>query len=368
MHATVADPCSLNMGRLPNILPTNRHFCAIIGTMVTNAPLGIVDALSAGFVIVNRRLWILLLPILLDIFLLYGPGVSINPLVEDALGLIQAQIGSQSATADAAAPGDNRTALSQTLEQSQLLLASYRDANLLGVLAWQVPSVLTATAHASLPKLAGRPVAEVTNGLTLLTCALGLGVLGLLLASIYLAAIAQALSGDAVVLSALYKSGLLGWLQFTLFFVALLVGTVMLGGGVIILLGIASLLGSGVLALASSIVMTFVLTASFYLFFVDDAIFVLQIWPFRAAFYSAAVVWRNFWASLGFILLVSLILAGTVLVWGFVMQNPLGIAPAILGHAYIATGFTAAGMLFFSQRFAHLQREVSGIQTSFSRE
>ncbi len=337
--------------------------------MVTNAPLGIIDTLSAGFVIVNRRLWILLLPILLDIFLLYGPGVSINPLVEDALGLIQTQIGGQSATADVPTPGDNRTSLSQTLEQSQLLVASYRDANLLGVLAWQLPSVLTATAHASLPKLTGRPVAEVTNGLTVFMCALGLGILGLLLASIYLAAIAQALNGDPVAFSALRRSALLGWLRFTLFFAALLVGTIMLGGGVVVLLGVASLLGSGVLALASSIIMAFVLTASFYLFFVDDAIFVLQIWPFRAAFYSAAVVWRNFWASLGFILLVSLILAGTVLVWGFLLQNPLGIAPAILGHAYIATGFTAAGMLFFSQRFTGLQREVSGTYgMSLSRE
>ena len=42
---------------------------------------GVVDSLSAGFGVVNGQPWIILIPILLDMFFLYGPRVSIAPLV-----------------------------------------------------------------------------------------------------------------------------------------------------------------------------------------------------------------------------------------------------------------------------------------------
>jgi len=44
-------------------------------------PSGVIETLSAGYTAVNRQLWVLMLPILLDVFLWLGPHVSYSPLV-----------------------------------------------------------------------------------------------------------------------------------------------------------------------------------------------------------------------------------------------------------------------------------------------
>src|SRR5215211_5791649 len=45
-------------------------------------PTGVIETLSAGYAAVNRHLWVLLLPILVDVFLWFGPHVSYSPLVD----------------------------------------------------------------------------------------------------------------------------------------------------------------------------------------------------------------------------------------------------------------------------------------------
>ncbi|MBA2448513.1 MAG: hypothetical protein H0V51_10865, partial [Chloroflexi bacterium] len=42
---------------------------------------GVVDTLSAGYRIVNRRPWLVLGPVALDLFLWFGPRVSVAPLI-----------------------------------------------------------------------------------------------------------------------------------------------------------------------------------------------------------------------------------------------------------------------------------------------
>src|SRR5258708_23388725 len=48
-------------------------------------PTGVIETLSAGYTAVNRQLWVLLLPILLDVFLWLGPHVAFSPLVGPAV-------------------------------------------------------------------------------------------------------------------------------------------------------------------------------------------------------------------------------------------------------------------------------------------
>ena len=325
--------------------------------MVTAAPLGIVDTLSAGFAVVNRRLWILLLPVLLDLLLIYGPAISINPLVDEGVLLLQKSAQAQATGSDSGASTSESTLL-QVLEQSQKSAAGFRDTNLAGVLAWQVPSVVAATSATPLPKLRGPVITEVSSGWVLLSYVLALALLSLLWVSFYLAALAHALRNEVAAAASLVRRATSGWLSFSLFFALLLVLLIVTGGALVLVLGVASLFGSGVVALITSVVTALALAASFYLFFVDDAIFLLEVWPRRAVWYSVSVVWRNFWPSLGFVLLVNLVITGTALVWGYLLQNPFGLAGAVLGHAYITTGFAAAGMLFFAQRYALWQREA----------
>ena len=48
-------------------------------------PTGVIETLSAGYAAVNRQLWVLLLPVLLNVFLWLGPHVSYSSLVDPVL-------------------------------------------------------------------------------------------------------------------------------------------------------------------------------------------------------------------------------------------------------------------------------------------
>ena len=325
--------------------------------MVTTAPLGIIDSLSAGFAIVNKRLWLLLLPVLLDVTLVLGPGISITPVVDEGVARFQASALTQTGQ-DQASSDSSEESLSQMVKQIAEALGAFRETNLLGVLAWQLPSLVSATASTPLPKLRGAIAAEVASGWILLGYVLALALLSLMGVSLYLAAIAQALRGELFSAGRLLRTTLQGWLNFCLFFAVLLIIALPISGILILLLAAASLLSGSLLSLIGSLVFAVVLTASFYLFFVDDAIFFLRVRPLQAAWYSANVIWRNFWSAMGFVLLVNLIHAGIPVAWKLIIENPFGLAAAILGQAYIATGLAAAGMLFFSQRYAAWQAAI----------
>ncbi len=51
-------------------------------------PLGLIDTLSSGFKVVQRRPWLILPPILLDLWLWLGPRWSIQPLADSLLRLL----------------------------------------------------------------------------------------------------------------------------------------------------------------------------------------------------------------------------------------------------------------------------------------
>ena len=48
-------------------------------------PPGVIDTLTAGYSVVNRSPWVLLIPILLDVFLWLGPQISLAPVVDRAI-------------------------------------------------------------------------------------------------------------------------------------------------------------------------------------------------------------------------------------------------------------------------------------------
>ena len=70
----------------------------------------------------------------------------------------------------------------------------------------------------------------------------------------------------------------------------------------------------------------------------------------RRSFY---VVTRNFWSSLGLVILTAVILTGFGLIWQRIaVFSPVGIAVAIGGNALLLTGLTAARLVFYRDRYA----------------
>ena len=309
-------------------------------------PTGVIDTLSAGYTAVNRQLWVILLPVLLDVFLWLGPHVSFSPLVGPAVTHAteltrQVALGPRRAL--------RNPEISAGLDESrQYLIARADEVNGLSALAW---------GPVGLPSLATLPddneelafVDGWADGLALLAACFGVS---LLLGGWFYGGLAAGSVGAGGPLSAgrntpravLNVLGLVG----------VLVGAaLLLGLPVLLLIGFTALVSPPVAILGGLMLAAGVLFACVHLFFAVDAIFVSHARPLAAIQGSVGLVRRNLWPSVALIVLTWLILAGMSRVWdilGSNLQPPYGVAVGILGNAYIASGLIAAGMVFYTQR------------------
>jgi hypothetical protein len=109
-------------------------------------------------------------------------------------------------------------------------------------------------------------------------------------------------------------------------------------------------------ALLGPILIGVLLWALVYLFFTTEAMFVSRVPPLVAARQSIQVVRRNFWSTIGFILLILVIYVGLLILWKELatsLRVP-GAAAAMLGHIYISSGLAAACMTYYKERFEQI--------------
>ncbi|HLZ31746.1 MAG TPA: hypothetical protein VKV73_30865 [Chloroflexota bacterium] len=310
-------------------------------------PSGVIETLSAGYTAVNRQLWVLMLPILLDVFLWLGPHVSYSPLVGPVVTQA-AEWTRQVALGPRRGPA-NPDLVGSLDDSRQWLIARTDETNGLDALAW---GPIALPSPATLPS-ASDELAFVSGwfeGVALFGASLALG---LLLGGWFYAGLANASAGSrdgplaagrGTPRAVIDVLGLTGVLLGTAF---------LLGVPVVLLIGFTALLSPPVAALGGALVAGGVLFAAVHLFFAVDAIFISNAGPLTAIQRSVGVVRRHLRASVALILLTWLILAGMAQVWdalGNTLQSPVGVALAILGNAYIASGLIAAGMIFYTQR------------------
>ncbi len=311
-------------------------------------PPGVIDTLSAGYAVVNRRLWVLLVPILVDVFLWLGPQVSFSPLVDPVLTQASELVRQAAASARGGPPS---AGLGIEVEgQRQLLMTYTTETNVLALIATRGPLALPSVA-ALLGGAGGFSfVGGWSEGAALLVVALALG---LALGGLFRGWIAQGVrdgrGAPASVVARVPRD-----VGRVLGLVAALLGVaVLLGLPVLVVLGFATLLAPAVAVLGVLLVSFAVLFAEVHLFFALDAIFISGVGPLQAIQRSVAVVRRSALSTLGLILLTWLILAGMDRVWEVlagVVRPPFGVALGILGNAYVASGLVAASMVFYKER------------------
>ena len=310
-------------------------------------PSGVIETLSAGFTAVNRQLWVLLLPVLLDVFLWLGPHVSYSPLVGPAVvnatdWTRQVALGPRRATR-------NPDVVNAVDQSRQWLIARSDEVNGLEALTWgplAVPSV------AALPS-ASDELAFVEgwgDGLALLGASIGLG---LLLGGWFYAGLAAASTGARGGPLEAGRGAPRAVLDVLGLVAVLILTGLLLGVPVVLLIGFTAVVSPPVAVLGSLLLLAGALFAAVHLFFAVDAVFVSRAGPLRAIQRSVGLVRRHLWPSVALIVLTWLILAGMGRVWDVLasnLQSPYGVGLAILGNAYIASGLIAAGMIFYTQR------------------
>jgi hypothetical protein len=308
----------------------------------TPAP-GIVDTLSGGFDQINRILWIILLPIAVDLFLWFAPRLSAAPFVHGAVGWVNGLYASMQGGLDPASMQQAQQALG-TIDQAAGTFNAWTI--LVGGLA-VVPSIAPASLNGTLPF-------KITTVGQFLAVFVGLELVGALLGCAYLGLIAQQVRDGRTdparlvrrlpsFVGAAFALIVMGLGLFLL--VSIPVGLVL---GIVRLVSPA--LGSLLTVLLFVVAQAVVVLGLIYLFFVLDAIVVSEAGPVRAVANSARVVAANFWGAVGFIVVFIVIDWGLGLVWLAMSKNPVGTFVAIVGNAYVASGLAAASMLYYRTR------------------
>ena len=296
---------------------------------------GIIDTISLGYGLINRQPWLLAIPIVLDLFLWFGPRLSAREPLEALIARLAAPTGD---AASEAAVWEN---LQRMAENSDLF-------DLLGI---QVPSLVRALNPSSLPFAEGRMVINVTEVGTAIWLSLLLLALGLGLMAAYMLPIAQLVRSGRVEILTIGADLGRAWLRLLLL-VLLLVGAILaVAVPLSLLAALFSLVGVDIVLLLVFVLQVAVIWLLIYLYFVPEAILVSNVGPVQGIRNSIALVRQNFWPALGLIAVTLLITAGLAIIFEAIAANPIGLPLAIAAHAYIGSGLVAAGMIFYRDRF-----------------
>lgn len=323
----------------------------------------LIDSISEGYTAINRRPWLLLLPLLLNVYLWFGPQLSFGPLftnVHDLLTSIQPGLIDQS---EMQVLYDQLLANGSVDLRSQATFLNYVPA----LHQYIIGSVDSAGNAAGVPSIIEPPrLIDARRTDTISVATVG----GALLAFVTLNALALALSALFLAQVAAAVRNPTGgmWLPRGGLSAALRVGLAMLGAvgiilGVILALGLPFLFFAylliflnptlGLLALELLFVVGFWI--NIYIGFYREAIVIHDQGPLRAIYTSFNVVRRNFWGTLGFLALSLIISLGSGVIWFRLVGSTAGLIVAMIGSAYIGSGLLAARMAFFRERLRRWQ-------------
>lgn len=123
---------------------------------------------------------------------------------------------------------------------------------------------------------------------------------------------------------------------------------------IVVILGVLYLLGINLIALL--VLGLFVVggMAAMYSFFAMDAMVLNRAGPLQSLSVSFAVVRANLGPTFRFAVVSLLIGTGVIRVWDVLIENPPGIALALVANAFLGTGLSVASMMFFQDRFRRL--------------
>lgn len=313
-------------------------------------PLSVVACLSAGFDIVARHPWLILIPVLLDLLLWLGPRLSIAPMLLGVQGFIHTSLTTQAPTAEAR---EAYIIVEQSLEQ---LAASY---DLFGFISpapiLGVPVLMPKQLTVARPLTGDRPeIVAATLPAAVLWVGLILGV-GAAFSAAYLMGIgywvlqetesplpgANSLSYVAKRLLALFA-----WL-------IAFIGLFATGGG--LLIGVAGMLSptlSGLLVLFLVPLAFFILL---HLIFVVPGVVQMRREPWQAMHESILLTRADIVNASLLILLMMLLAQGFMVIWQLADPAEWTMLISIVGHAVLNTALTAAVFIFYQERLNFLK-------------
>jgi hypothetical protein len=331
----------------------------------TIPPLGVIGSITAGFEIISQHVWLIALPVLIDLLLWLGPRLSVAPLLDRIVALLASQPAPDLATA---------RQVELAIELLREFGAQFNLFSLLNVLPLlNVPGLLARHSPEAGISLGEPRVLLITSVLTLIAWGAILVPVALVLGFLYLNSLArrvcaarslderarsprQALEngpvigiGERVTSRALGKT-VLKFLRISLFAAGLLIiGLVLLPLWAMlvgIFLTIARPLGFLVWALGTGLGSYVVL----HLLFVVPGVMVGRRGLLRALWESVLLIHTQFPSVLGLVLVALVIYEGLGFIWSLPAGDSWTLLIGILGNGCVATGLTAALFVFYRER------------------
>ncbi len=311
-------------------------------------PLGVIESLQQGFNVLNRRAWLLLPPVLLDLFLWLGPKVNIGPVVDAA---ITAYESSMSQAFTDAPPEVFQT----TLENLRNLSGSYNLLSLLAGMLASMPSLFARLEFHAVASPLGRVITLQTWQSMFLLMALLLP-LGILIGSFWLALIAFTLSNRPLFSFSFVRRWGWVWINANLYLILLFIALIMASlffGVVAALLMALGQAGQLLLAVMWLLFLGFSVWLNIGLYFVMISVALDDVNLARAIWRSLNVVGRNAMSTLGFLILTLVLMEGFARIWARLSLHPWGVILGIMGNAYLGAAITLAAFLFYQSRYQH---------------
>jgi len=317
--------------------------------------MGVIDALGLGFELVLRSLWVLVIPVALDLFFWLGPRLSVRPLFERLVRFWAAN----------AADLSSLPASVEDIQQSLSRIgASF---NLFGLLATDfmgvrflplpvIKSFVPADADAPGTAMIGNPATYTLDSPAAVLLLAGvLLAAGLLIGAFYLTMVADRVRPAGVARHSFVRRALTAWFWYLC--LGLLVAAAYM----------AVSMAASIMLLISAALTPLLLVGAWlagiwvflYTWFVVYAIVLGEAGLLRALWWSVNVVRRNFNAALMFILLNTLIMWGLSILWGWLEESALGSIAAIAGNAFIGSGLAAAALIFLQDRLILWQESAA---------
>ncbi len=304
------------------------------------APPGIIATLTAGFELTTAHLWLVLLPIALDILYWLGPRFSILQLSDRLLSPLMEEPAAQEAV----------TAIVELAADVNVLTS-------LSVPVIGVPALMGGV----IPEQTPLPVQvyQLDSTLSLVFLQVGLTLAGLFLTAIYLSLISLAIQDEAH-RPANVASFVMETVKSTvrLFGLGLIfvVAVIMVWLPLLPVAFVAGLLAG---ALAMYVILGGVMLVVTYLSMSVPAIVLNRRPLLLSVRESVSLVRGNALQTISLLLVVMLVGGGTNLLWRMADDGSWLTVVSIAGHAFVSTGLAAAIFVFYRDRWVYTQTQTN---------
>lgn len=294
----------------------------------------LIETISAGYAVLNRRLWVLLIPVGLNLYLWLGARLSLKPFLQNLNESVEA----------------STALLAPDTRQQEHIVHSIQNTDMRVPLAF-LNFVPVLPPDVLLPQNLSATTAITVSGLPgVIGSIVIINLLALLISSVFLTILASSVLNQPYTLA-----DQVHWVRKVIRDIC---GCLLLIFGVGLLLGLPFLVLStilvGLLPGATIFVLIFWAVIGFWVYvytgFAIEAVVLSEVGPLRAIYNSVNVVRRNLLSTLGLIFISLVVALGLEVVWRALAINPWGLVAAMAGSAYIGSGLVAARLVFYHER------------------